>query len=369
MHGGKIMEKPKVFVLMPFKDEFFEAYEMLKEHFYDDFEFSHAGDEDNQQNILADIISSIYSAEIVLADLTYLNPNVMYELGIAHTFNKKTIIITKDNLSTLPFDLKLYRTKDYSTHFKKFYELIEYLDKNLHGAIDGSIVFNNPVSDFLDQNQIQPQNLFKSNDYSLDISEGEKGFLDFLADIEEDTNKMTDNLNAISYDMETMNSGINECTKEIERVQKNGGNSTAAFVRKQSKKVAEYISTFSMQLKAHTKSIQSLWTKVEKNTLGLLENNYSSKPENRESIKEYAKALYGMMNSITDSNKSILEMKKTSLNNLGIERSMNQAIHFLDQDLSTYLDMTEQMEGSIEKIIERSRFIIGDFSLDEMATL
>lgn len=59
---------------------------MIKNHFEDEFEFSHAGDEDNQQNILADIIPPIYSADIVLADLTGLNANVMYELGIAHSF-------------------------------------------------------------------------------------------------------------------------------------------------------------------------------------------------------------------------------------------------------------------------------------------
>ena len=133
------MDKTKVFVIMPFTDDFFESYEMIKEHFNEDFEFSHAGDEDNQQNILADIIPPIYSADIVLADLTGLNPNVMYELGIAHSFNKKTIMITRDDLGSLPFDLKQYRAKDYSTHFKKFYDLITYLEKNLKGARDGTM--------------------------------------------------------------------------------------------------------------------------------------------------------------------------------------------------------------------------------------
>ena len=58
------MPKPKVFVIMPFTDEFFESYEMIKNHFEDKFEFSHAGDEDNQQNILADIIPPIYNADM-----------------------------------------------------------------------------------------------------------------------------------------------------------------------------------------------------------------------------------------------------------------------------------------------------------------
>ena len=157
------MEKSKVFVIMPFSDDFFESYEMLKEHFQDDFEFSHAGDEDNQQNILADIISPIYAADVILADLTGLNPNVMYELGLAHSFNKKTIIITRDDLGKLPFDLKQYRAKDYSTHFKKFFDLIEYLEKNLRGAVNGTVVFSKTVSHFHDKKRNQRKNLFVSD--------------------------------------------------------------------------------------------------------------------------------------------------------------------------------------------------------------
>ena len=361
------MSKTKVFVIMPFADDFFESYEMIKEHFSDDFEFSHAGEEDNQQNILADIIPPIYAADIVLADLTGLNPNVMYELGIAHSFNKKTIMITRDDLGSLPFDLKQYRAKDYSTHFKKFYDLIAYLEKNLQGARDGSVIFNNPVGDFMDRSKIAPEELFRKEIIRVDIPEGEMGFLDFLAEIEEDTENMTKDIQNMSLEMQTMSGGINECTAEIKRVNKTGGSGTASFVRKQSRKAAEYIETFSKQLKAHNVTISSYWTKIEKNILGLIENNISARQENKESLVKYMKALFKMKDSIILSNESVQNLKETSLKNLGIERSMNQAIRFLDQDLSAYIDMTEQMINSIERIIGKSRFIIGDISLSEDA--
>jgi len=48
--------KSKVFMIMPFADEYFEVYEMLKREFVEKFEFNHAADEGNQQNILKDII-------------------------------------------------------------------------------------------------------------------------------------------------------------------------------------------------------------------------------------------------------------------------------------------------------------------------
>lgn len=359
------MEKAKVFVIMPFSDEFFESYEMIKNHFEEEFEFSHAGDEDNQQNILADIIPPIYNADVVLADLTGLNPNVMYELGIAHSFNKKTIVITRDDMSMLPFDLKQYRAKGYSTHFKQFYELLEYLNKHLHGAVDGTVIFNNPVTDFLDKNKIDPNRLFTKVPIKINIPDGEKGFIDFLADIEEDTKTMNGHILDMNSEMSAMNSGINTSTQEIDRVKKTGGNGSASFIRKQTKKAANYIGTFSKQLKGHNESLGSLWSGIEKDILGLLENKFAVKEGNREALVGFLRSLYGLKNSIKTSNESVRNMKSASLNNLGLERSLNQSIRFLDEDLETYLTITEQMSTSIERILAKSKFIVGDIDFSQ----
>lgn len=361
------MEKAKVFVIMPFSDEFFESYEMIKSHFEGEFEFSHAGEEDNQQNILADIIPPIYNADVVLADLTGLNANVMYELGIAHSFNKKTIVITRDDMGKLPFDLKQYRAKGYSTHFKQFYELLTYLDKHLHGAVDGSVVFNNPVNDFLDKNKIDPHNLFTKESITVDIPDGDKGFIDFLADIEEETTKMNGHIQDMSKEMNVMSTGMNECTQEIERVKKSGGSGTASFVRKQSKKVAEYVGTFSKQLKGHNEELSVLWSGIEKNILGLLENNFATSEKNKAALIKFLRSLNGMKAALVNSDESVKTFKAASLNNLGLERSLNQSIRFLDEDLETYLSITGQMAASIDRIFAKSKFVVGeiDFSQEE----
>lgn len=359
------MEKAKVFVIMPFADEFYESYELMKNHFSEGFEFTHAGEEDNQQNILADIIPPIYNADIVLADLTGLNPNVMYELGIAHSFNKKTIIITRDELGKLPFDLKQYRAKGYSTHFKQFFDLLSYLEKHFDGAITGSVVFNNPVSDFLDKNKIDQQKLFDTSINGVEITDGDKGFLDFLADIEEDTVSMTGRINQLSADMRAMSTGIDGCTQDINRVKSTGGSGAASFVRKQAKKVASFMDVFSGQLKGHTASISDYWTKIEKNTFGLLENEYVGRDENKGSLIEYLKALHGMQISLRNSIESTKAAKQSSLNNMGMERSLNQSIRFLDEDLASYIAITEQMDSSIDRIIAKSKFVVGEIDFSQ----
>ena len=64
--------------------------------------------------ILEDILESINEASIVIADVSGLNPNVLYELGVSHTIKKEqTIVITNENYDKLPFDIKLFRIIKY----------------------------------------------------------------------------------------------------------------------------------------------------------------------------------------------------------------------------------------------------------------
>lgn len=43
---------------------------------------------------------------------------------------------------------------------------------------------------------------------------------------------------------------------------------------------------------------------------------------------------------------------------------MNQAIRFLDVDLASYIEMTEQMNKSIDRIIDKSKFVVGNISFE-----
>jgi len=85
------------------------------------------GDEENiTGNILPHIIKKILKARLVIANINGRNPNVFYELGIAHALNKPTIIISKSE-SSIPFDIKSHRIV--------FYKNNEQLDSNLIDSI------------------------------------------------------------------------------------------------------------------------------------------------------------------------------------------------------------------------------------------
>ena len=55
-----------------------------------------------------DIWSLINNADIIICDCTGKNPNVFYELGLAHAIGKNVICITQ-NTEDIPFDIKHIR--------------------------------------------------------------------------------------------------------------------------------------------------------------------------------------------------------------------------------------------------------------------
>lgn len=59
-------------------------------------------------DILEDIWQGINAADFVIADITGRNPNVLYELGIAHTLAKPVVILSK-NAADIPIDLATRR--------------------------------------------------------------------------------------------------------------------------------------------------------------------------------------------------------------------------------------------------------------------
>lgn len=58
-------------------------------------------------------------------------------------------------------------------------------------------------------------------------------------------------------------------------------------------------------------------------------------------------------------------MKNTSLGNLGMKRSLNQSIRFLDEDLASYISIMEQIRCSIDRILYKSSFVVGQIEFSE----
>ncbi len=367
-----MINKPKVFVIMPFSEDFLSLYDELKKVFEKSFDFTNAGDLDNQQNILQDIVKGIYQADVIIADLTGLNANVFYELGLAHAMNKKVIIITQ-NIEDLPFDIKSYRANEYSLQFNKLPKLVEELNKLLFGAINNSVKYGNPVSDYIldffeNEKAIShisdlKDEVAKSNsDVHSEIEdegEEEKGFLDYIADIEENSKKMTDEITSMGSELNEMNASISAASNEINRVKAQSGNVNASFVRNICRKLSDPVDEFAGKLKGHVSEVSRYWDIVENSYLSLLDDQYAKNVKNLETLRESMNALAGMQNAIYDCDGKIEGFIIAMRGNMGMERRLNKAISTLISELDKYLLMTQTMASSIDRIISKGEIVIG----------
>lgn len=92
------------------------------------------------------IINHIYEDDLVIANLTLLNPNVMYELAFRHAIRKPIIVIkNKNDGKQLPFDIKDDRTIFYTDDIKGSIELKEQIRGYLK-EIDYKKQTDNPIS-------------------------------------------------------------------------------------------------------------------------------------------------------------------------------------------------------------------------------
>lgn len=87
--------------------------------------------------IIQDIVSLIDRSRVVICDCTGRNPNVFYEIGIAHTLGREVILITQ-NAADIPFDLRHLRYVPYLNNAEGRQALGEALEKRLTALIAGS---------------------------------------------------------------------------------------------------------------------------------------------------------------------------------------------------------------------------------------
>ena len=60
------------------------------------------------QAIVQDIWHSVRKARLVVAELSGRNPNVMYEIGLAHAIGKPIVLLARSE-EDVPFDLRALR--------------------------------------------------------------------------------------------------------------------------------------------------------------------------------------------------------------------------------------------------------------------
>lgn len=111
----------KCFVMMPFAKELDSVFNVISDIIKtlpDHRMVCVRADTSTKPDLITQFIwEEINSARLLIADLTWSNPNVYYEVGLAHSLGKPVIFVTQDR--KIPFDLNNIRCIQYSLKEEK----------------------------------------------------------------------------------------------------------------------------------------------------------------------------------------------------------------------------------------------------------
>jgi len=110
LSAPQLQEPRDLFVLMPFAAELKPVYDdhLLKVAGALNLTIARADDFFNANQVMSDVWGSVCAARVLIADCTGRNPNVFYELGLAHAVGKPVVLITQ-KAEDVPFDLRHIR--------------------------------------------------------------------------------------------------------------------------------------------------------------------------------------------------------------------------------------------------------------------
>ena len=116
------------FVVMPFRPELRYMYLFLKQHIEGTFpgvSCERGDDKILTRPILEKVAGYIKQADVVVADCSGRNPNVFYELGMAHALDKPVVLITSDEVQEAPTDIRAFEFIRYTEDERAFAEKLD----------------------------------------------------------------------------------------------------------------------------------------------------------------------------------------------------------------------------------------------------
>jgi len=332
---------------MPFAEEFVDVYQYLIAEGLESAGYivKRADDIKSQNNIIGDIIEGIVSSDLVVADLTGANPNVYYELGIAHALNKKVILITQE-IDDLPFDLRSYRVISYSVHFAKMNQAKEELSELATEAFKGSLPFGNPVKDFGNINIQSIEKTQLPTDAEFGGSEEELGLLDYRVKLEDGFEELGEIITEVGAKLE--NEVTPEISKSVEKL--NSGKYSTKQQRNIVRGLASHLQQYGAFVKPNNEKYRALLKDIESSIEYLLGGNLVIEDDDAEQqLQEFLDVLSGVEKSAFEGRQSFASLIETMDSLPKIEKSFNRAKVFMASELKGFVENIDQTISVISR--------------------
>ena len=335
--------KPKAFVLMPFKEEFEDIYDYL---IHDPlskagYEVKRADDILSQQNIMEDIVQSIMGGDLIVADLSTANPNVYYELGLAHAFGKKVILLAQE-IKEVPFDLQSYRIISYSTHFTQMNNARQEFQKYIEGVRTGKIQFGSPVIDF----GITVSPLTDTGIQSLVTKadgQDERGILDYRVELEESMETMTKMVDELGERLNTLEMAMKSASNQLESSKDIGAKKQRAIIRSLAPKIDEVTSWLQQGNIQYRQALESMGNSLN----AVLSSEFEIAKADEDGLTEFIQACDNTEKEIQEALDAFDNLVSGMDDTPRIEKEFQRTKRRMSAELKTFIDNTEQTQALI----------------------
>lgn len=341
---------------MPFAEEFVDVYQYLITEGLESAGYSvkRADDIKSQNNIIGDIIEGIVLSELVVADLTGANPNVYYELGIAHALNKKVILLTQQ-IDDLPFDLRSYRVVSYSVHFAKMNQAKKELSELATEAFNNNLPFGNPVKDFGSISPQSVQNIQVTNAVEHNDSEEELGLLDYRVKLEDGFEELGEIITEVGGKL------TNEVTPEI--IKSGNKLDSGKYTTKQQRNIvrdlAIHLQQYGAFLKPNNQKYRILLKDIEDSLEYLLGGNVDIEDADaKQQLQEFIDVLSGVEKSAFEGRQGFVSLIETMDSLPKIEKNFNRSKVFMAAELKEFLENIDQTISVISRAGRLSKSLI-----------
>lgn len=136
------MKEAKIFIAMPFDKELGNVFYVVKQYgTRKGYNVWRADENKATVEIFSHILGKISESDVVIADVTYANPNVFLEIGYSWAIGKEVLLIA-EHLNDLPFDVRGHTVFAYNDR-KNANEIENVLSSHIDAAVTNAFSKSN----------------------------------------------------------------------------------------------------------------------------------------------------------------------------------------------------------------------------------
>lgn len=279
----------------------------------------------------------LIEADLVIADVSGANPNVMYELGFRDAHGRPVILIGQTG--DLPFDIARKRTIRFKRERPSLIQARDHLDRFLGEGISKGFAATTAFGPSDGSTTLPAQTGADTAERALD---DEPGLFEQMVEVEEALGSIGEDMDSITEALEEMADAARHKTPQMEELNRAGGPASARLALV--KEFSDAITGPAASMRSGAEAFAARLTQIDQGIMAQLDFIEALSPEDRDSdTQQFMEQLVETAEAMATSAESISEFGETVHGMVGYSRllrSPGRDISVAVRTLATLVELT-----------------------------